>query len=90
MEREDLYYVKQHDVDAAFLSIVSGGGAHRFSSPSGTDGFPLAAAPRTSTTYVCDNCGRTQIMFEPVRYAPWCDNKKWGCNGKVMKKKGAA
>ena len=89
MEREDLYYLKQHDIDASFLSIVSGGGALAVPSPAPAPvGSPPAAAPRTTPyRFRCGLCGFHQEVVDP-KAVIWCSHKGRADNNKpcVMKK----
>ena len=71
MERLDLYYLKQHDIDASFLSMVSGGGALS-SAPAPS---VVAAAPRTTLhKLVCPTCGRFIETPDPKATA-WCSHR---------------
>ena len=79
MEREDLYYLKQIDVDARFVDIVSGGGATSLATAPASH---VVAAPRTPMyKLVCSLCGRFIETPDPKAVA-WCSHRGRADNNK--------
>ena len=101
MERDELYYwntvVNEHiDLERNFFSVLVGGGLMASSNSNwqsesrGPSPRPAAARQTLAQTkwhrYVCEVCGNSIELKDPVRYAPTCSNREWKCGGRVMRR----